>query len=110
MATQAINGSNIPSGRSVPATDPAVYKEYEEKWSKQPDNPEQWIQRAREVAKVLSVDAVQRDVENKSPRAEVALLKYAGLLKALGPKIYGGGEQPWEVGYKLIREVAKADG
>jgi alkylation response protein AidB-like acyl-CoA dehydrogenase len=53
---------------------------------------------------------VQRDKENKSPKAEIALLKHSGLLKALGPKKYGGGEQPWAVGYKLIREVAKVDG
>ncbi|OJJ00814.1 hypothetical protein ASPVEDRAFT_40323 [Aspergillus versicolor CBS 583.65] len=95
---------------SVPATDPAVYDSYQGKWSTLPDTAEAWLARAREVAGVLAQDAAQRDQENKSPRAEVALLKHSGLLKLLGPKKYGGGEQPWSVGYQAIREVAKADG
>lgn len=96
--------------QNVPATDPAVYAGYESKWANLPDTEEAWLTRAREVAEVLAKDAAQRDHENKSPRAEVALLKYAGLTKVLGPKKYGGGEQPWSVGYKAIRAVAKADG
>lgn len=95
---------------NVPATDPAVYDSYQAKWSTFPDTAEAWLARAREVADVLAQDAAQRDQENKSPRAEVALLKHSGLLKLLGPKKYGGGEQPWSVGYQAIREVAKADG
>lgn len=100
------------NGHTPSATDPAVYKEYESKWARAslPENEEQWLKRAQEVAEVLAIDAVQRDKDNKSPRAEVALLKHSGLLKILGPKKYGGGEQPWSVGYKAIREVAKADG
>lgn len=94
----------------VPATDPTVYAPYQAKWTTLPDTADAWIARAREVAEVLAQDVVQRDRENKSPRAEVALLKHAGLLKVLGPKKYGGGEQPWSVGYRTIREVAKADG
>ncbi|KAJ5175470.1 uncharacterized protein N7482_001347 [Penicillium canariense] len=95
---------------TVPATDPAVYSQYQAKWSALPDTADAWLARAREVAEVLAQDAAQRDQENKSPRAEVALLKHSGLLKLLAPKKYGGGEQPWSVGYKVIREVAKADG
>lgn len=95
---------------SVPATDPAVYDSYQAKWASLPDSAEAWVARAREVAEVLAQNATQRDQENKSPRAEVALLKHAGLLKVLGPKKYGGGEQPWSVGYQAVREVAKADG
>lgn len=98
------------SQSSVPATDPAVYAEYQTTWSNLPDTEEAWIARAREVSEVLAKDAAQRDQENKSPRAEVALLKHSGLTKLLGPEKYGGGEQPWSVGYKAIREVAKADG
>ncbi|KAL4922021.1 acyl-CoA dehydrogenase/oxidase [Aspergillus aurantiobrunneus] len=94
----------------VPSTDPSVYDSYRSKWSTLPDTAEAWLARAHEVAEVLAQDATQRDQENKSPRAEVALLKHSGLLKLLGPKKYGGGEQPWSVGYKAIREVAKADG
>lgn len=95
---------------SVPATDPAVYAAYQAKWSALPDTADAWIARAREVAEVLGQDVVQRDRENKSPRAEVTLLKHSGLLRVLGPRKYGGGEQPWTVGYRAIREVAKADG
>jgi hypothetical protein len=58
-----------------------------------------------EVAKALAVDIIKSDVENKSPRAEDAQLKHSGLLKVLGPKKYGGGEQSWEVVYKVIREM-----
>jgi alkylation response protein AidB-like acyl-CoA dehydrogenase len=93
-----------------PATDPAVYQEYESKWATLPTDAEGWVQRARDVASVLAVDAAAREKANKSPKAEVALLKHSGLLKVLGPKKYGGGEQPWSVAYKTIREVAKADG
>lgn len=95
---------------NVPETDPAVYASYEAKWAVLPDSASAWLARARDVAEVLSQDAAQRDQENKSPRAEIALLKHSGLLKLLGPKKYGGGEQPWSVGYQAIREVAKADG
>lgn len=95
-----------------PSTDPAVYKEYATKWSKTslPENEDQWLKRAQNVAEVLAVDAAQREKENKSPRAEVTLLKHSGLLKLLGLKKYGGGGQPWSVAYKAVREVAKADG
>jgi len=112
MVSNETNGASKEANveTTVPATDPAVYDDYKGKWSKQPSTEEEWLQRAREVADVLAADAGQRDRENKSPRAEVALLKHAGLLKVLGLKKYGGGEQPWDVGYRVIREVAKADG
>ncbi|KAL2161752.1 hypothetical protein VTH06DRAFT_7534 [Thermothelomyces fergusii] len=106
MATTA-----VPVHSKAPAsTDPAVYQEYESKWSTYPTDAEGWLQRARDVAAVLAVDAAAREKANKSPRAEVALLKHSGLLRILGPKKYGGGEQPWSVAYKAIREVAKGDG
>lgn len=100
-------GSN---SQSIPQTDPAVYDDYKSKWSTQPTDELSWVQRAQEVAAVLALDAAVRDRENKSPRAEVALLKHSGLLKVLGPTKYGGGGQPWSVGYQVIREVAKGDG
>lgn len=93
-----------------PSTDPAVYAEFESKWADLPADEQSWLQRAKDVASVLWKDAHVRERENKSPRAEIALLKHSGLTKILGPKKYGGGEQPWSVGYKVIREVAKADG
>ncbi|KAH6637084.1 acyl-CoA dehydrogenase/oxidase [Chaetomium tenue] len=103
--------STLPVNSKAPSSsDPAVYQDYESKWSTYPTDTEGWLQRARDVAAVLVVDAAAREKANKSPRAEVALLKHSGLLKLLGPKKYGGGEQPWSVGYKAIREVAKGDG
>lgn len=75
-----------------------------------PSNQREWIERARKVANILAIDAAKRDMENKSPRGEIALLKAAGLLKVLGPKRHGGGAESWETGYQLIREVAKGDG
>jgi hypothetical protein len=47
---------------------------------------------------------------NEPPKSQVSLLKSSGLLKVLGPVKYGGGGQTWDVGYKVIREVAKGDG
>ena len=91
-------------------SDPAVYKEYEALWSALPTDAQGWIQRAKDVADVLAKDAPARERANKSPKAEVALLKHSGLLKILGPAKYGGGEQPWSVGFRAIREIAKKDG
>lgn len=108
--TNGINGTSHGNAKDVAYRDPAIYAEYERKWSKLPQDGPAWLQRAQEVADVLAVDAAVRDQENKSPRAEIALLKHAGLLKILGPKKYGGGEQLWSVGYKAIRKVAEADG
>lgn len=94
------NGSNGAHGNShdVDYRDPSVYAEYEQKWSTVPYDEPGWLLRAQEVADVLAVDAAIRDKENKSPRAEIALLKHAGLLKILGTKENGGGGQPWSVG------------
>lgn len=110
MATNGASNSTQGNSQDVDFRDPAVYSEYEKKWSSLPEDEAGWLRRAQEVADVLAADAGTRDKENKSPRAEVALLKHGGLLKVLGPKKYGGGEQPWSVGYKLIRKVAEADG
>jgi alkylation response protein AidB-like acyl-CoA dehydrogenase len=103
----ATNGVNSEHGNAqdVDFRDPAVYSEYEKKWSSIPEDEASWLQRAQEVADILAIDAVLRDQENKSPRAEVALLKHAGLLKVLGPRGYGGGGQPWSVGRIRKTEV-----
>lgn len=98
------------ASESFASSDPAVYAEYEAKWSALPKDEEEWIQRAKDVADALKPDAAAREKENKSPKAEVALLKHSGLLKALGPAEYGGGGQSRAVGYRLVREVAKGDG
>lgn len=95
-----------------PTSDPSTYDIHHQNFISDglPSTSDAWISRARQVSQTLAIDAAARDIENKSPRAEVALLKSSGLLKVLGPKAYGGGGQTWEVGYKVIREVAKGDG
>ncbi|EPE04437.1 thermophilic desulfurizing enzyme family protein [Ophiostoma piceae UAMH 11346] len=92
------------------SSDPSIYAEYQSKWSTLPADSAGWIQRANDVADVLKTDAAAREKANKSPKAEVALLKHSGLLKVLGPAKYGGGAQPWDVAYRVIREIAKGDG
>ena len=93
-------------------TNPAIYDDHHKEFQKQglPSGQAEWVERARQVAVILSQDAPQRDIVNKAPAAEVSLLKSSGLLKVLGPKVYGGGGQSWDTAYKTIREVAKADG
>ena len=110
-STNNTNGTTSSgNAKEVLFRDPSVYSEYAQRWRETPQDEAAWIQRAQDVADVLAVDAAVRDQENRSPRAEIALLKHAGLLKILGSKRYGGGEQPWSVGYKAIRKVAEADG
>lgn len=94
------------------STDPSTYSSSYQKFEHErfPSGEKAWVKRARAVAEILALDAAKRDIENKSPVAEIGLLKASGLLKVLGPKKYGGGGESWETGYKVIREVAKADG
>lgn len=75
-----------------------------------PTTPEQWIQRAAEVAAILAVDAVERDRTGATPYEEVRLLKESGLVTLLGPTEHGGGGQTWPTAYQVIRTVATADG
>lgn len=94
------------------STNPSVYDTHHARFGGEglPHGQTAWVERARKVAEILAQDAAQRDIANKSPLAEVSLLKSAGLLKVLGPTEYGGGGESWETGYKVIREVAKGDG
>ncbi|CZT52986.1 probable thermophilic desulfurizing enzyme family protein [Rhynchosporium secalis] len=110
--TQVVTEPASKKAKPNPTTDPLIYEIHHQKFISDglPSTAEEWIERARQVSDILAQDAPSRDIENKSPVAEVALLKSAGLLKVLGPKKYGGGGQDWAVGYKLIREVAKGDG
>lgn len=97
---------------SFESSDPAIYEEYHGRFSSEsiPSSTSAWLQRARDVASILATDAAARDIDNKSPFAEISLLKSSDLLKVLGPIKHGGGGQEWEIGYKVIREVAKGDG
>lgn len=62
------------------------------------------------MSNILAPDASARSKDQKTPRAEISLLKSSGLTKVLGDVKYGGGGQTWETGYKVIREVAAGDG
>jgi hypothetical protein len=103
---------NSSSSKTIPTSDPAIYDVHHQKFIGEglPSTAEAWLERANQVSAILAQDAAARDIENLSPRAEVSLLKSAGLLKVLGPADIGGGGQTWEIGYKVIREVAKGDG
>ena len=94
------------------STDPSKYASAYDRFRRErfPHDQRSWLARARDVAEILATDAPKRDIENKSPRAEVGLLKASGLLKVLGATKYGGGGETWETAYKVIREVAKGDG
>ena len=99
--------------KNIPAsTDPSVYEPHHRRFQDNglPTGSAAWTTRAQDVAKILAIDAAERDIEGKSPVAEVSLLKSSGLTKVLGPAKFGGGGQPWEVAYSVIREVAKGDG
>ena len=101
-----------PSAISTPATHPAVYIDHQRSFASStlPSKADEWLERAARVSAILAEDAAHREKENKSPVAEVSLLKSSGLTKVLGPQTYGGGGQSWDVAYKIIREIAKADG
>lgn len=103
-----ISGAASPN----PATDPAVYEAYHRAFADEglPQTGRGWLARAAAVSGILAADAAARDISNLSPRAEVSLLKSAGLLKVLGKKEWGGGGESWETAYAVIREVAKGDG
>ncbi|MET9092769.1 acyl-CoA dehydrogenase family protein [Streptomyces cyaneofuscatus] len=75
-----------------------------------PDSPQAWIGRAAEVAALLATDAAARDKAGATPYTEIQLLKDSGLVTLLGPAEHGGGGQDWTTAYRVIREVAKADG
>ncbi|KAI9840042.1 MAG: hypothetical protein M1819_000234 [Sarea resinae] len=100
------------STKTHQSTDPQVYDIHHQKFLSDglPTDQAGWLERARRVADIFATDVAVREKENKSPVAEVSLLKSSGLLKLLGPKEFGGGGEDWALGYKAIREVAKGDG
>ncbi|GAY08200.1 acyl-CoA dehydrogenase family protein [Pseudonocardia sp. N23] len=75
-----------------------------------PDSPDAWLARAREVRDVLAVGAAARDRAGETPYDEIALLKDSGLVTLLGPAAHGGGGQEWPTAYRVVREIAAADG
>lgn len=80
-------------------------------WSTQtPATAAEWFARAEEVRDILAKDAVERDRANEAPRAEVQLLKDAGLVTLLGPVEFGGAGQDWATAFRVIRIVSAGDG
>ena len=75
-----------------------------------PQTSEQWVERARQVASQLAVDAVERDRVNASPVAEVRLLKESGLVTLLAPVEHGGAGESWTTALRVVRAVAAGDG
>src|SRR3954463_16583054 len=75
-----------------------------------PGTAQDWIARAAEVAAGLATDAVERDRAGATPYPEVQLLQDYGLVTLPGPTEHGGGGQDWPTAYRVVREVAKADG
>ncbi|MGY6025454.1 acyl-CoA dehydrogenase family protein [Streptomyces spinosirectus] len=75
-----------------------------------PATAEEWIARAAEVSAVLATDAAARDRAGATPHAEVQLLKDSGLVTLLGPVEHCGAGRDWTTAYRVVREVAKADG
>src|SRR5580693_6678288 len=75
-----------------------------------PGDAHGWIERAAEVAAVLATDAAARDRAGATPYAEIQLLKDSGLVTLLGPVEHGGAGLDWPAAYRVVREVAKADG
>jgi alkylation response protein AidB-like acyl-CoA dehydrogenase len=75
-----------------------------------PGTTEEWVDRARQVARILAADAARREREAQPPYAEVRLLKDARLVTLLGPKAHGGGGESWCTALRVCREVSKADG
>lgn len=74
-----------------------------------PKTSEDWIARAKEVGDVLALNAVERDRVQKTPHAEVKLLKDSGLVTLLGAKAFGGAGQDWTTAYAAIRNVSAGD-
>lgn len=68
-----------------------------------------WLERARELATILAVDAAARDKEAIAPHKQVQLLKDAGLVTILGSESCGGGGQNWTTALRVCRELSKAD-
>lgn len=79
-------------------------------WATRPTDSDGWVQRAREVATDLAVDAVARDRANQTPYAEVQLLKDAGLVTLLGPREHGGAGQDWTTALRVVRALSAGDG
>ncbi len=65
---------------------------------------------ATELAAEFAKTALERDAQGGIATHEIDRLRESGLLKLLIPEEFGGLGQNWITGFKVIREIAKADG
>jgi len=81
-------------------------------WSGTADRAERahWSGIAREAATALAADVVDRDRANLDPKAELVLLRDAGLVNLLIPAAFGGAGAHWETAFRVIRILAEVDG
>ena len=68
-----------------------------------------WDAVAERVADVLKTDALERDRRGEDPRAELDLLREAGLVDLLHPAEFGGGGGHWESAFRVVRILSRAD-
>lgn len=61
------------------------------------------------LAQALQESAVQRDRIGGHAAAQRELIRASGLLNLTTPRAYGGLEQPWEVFYRSLRQLAQVD-
>jgi alkylation response protein AidB-like acyl-CoA dehydrogenase len=76
----------------------------------QADNVESCLTNAVALSKKLAASAVERDRAAGIPDLEVQLLREAGLLPLVVPRAYGGIGATWIEAFRIVRELAKADG
>lgn len=74
-----------------------------------PAEQREWLLIARQVARELRADVVERDAANALPQREVALLRDSGLLTATLPSSVGGGGQDLLLGSRVTRIIARTD-
>lgn len=58
----------------------------------------------------LATTAIERDTKAGIPHEEVQRLRETGLLPIIVPRAYGGGGLTWVEAFKIVQELAKADG
>lgn len=103
MAPQLIDPPSLFNSLQLPSDGPS-YPVYSK--GSEPKTTADFLRRAREVGDLLATDVAARDHANEIPYKQVQLLKDSGLLTALGPTEYGGGGQPFEIGYKVRQALS----
>jgi alkylation response protein AidB-like acyl-CoA dehydrogenase len=65
---------------------------------------------ATALSQELAASAVARDCEAGIPNLEIQRLRDVGLLPLMVPREYGGAGATWVEAFKIVQELAKADG